>query len=61
MAMKHMMDTAFSKVIYDGTLIDEWSNKVGEAIRVDGPVGDVARIISPGAMQSGMLDVCSLR
>lgn len=60
MVMKHMMDTAFSKVIYDGTLIDEWSNKVGEAIRVDGPVGDVARIISPGAMQSGMLDVLQL-
>lgn len=60
MVMKHMMDTAFSKVIYDGTLIDEWSNKVGEAIRVDGPVGDVVRIISPGAMQSGMLDVLHL-
>lgn len=60
MVMKHMMDTAFSKVIYDGTLIDECSNKVGEAIRVDGPVGDVARIISPGAMQSGMLDVLQL-
>lgn len=60
MVMKHMMDTAFSKVIYDGTLIDEWSNKVGEAIRVDGPVGDVVRIISPGAMQSGMLDVLQL-
>lgn len=60
MVMKHMMDTAFSKVIYDGTLIDEWSNRVGEAIRVDGPVGDVAKIISPGVMQSGMLDVLQL-
>ncbi len=57
MVMKHMMDTAFSKVVYDGTLIDEWCNKVGEAIKVDGPVGDVAKIISPGVMQSGMLEV----
>lgn len=60
MVMKHMMDTAFSKIIYDGTLIDEWSNKVGEAIKVDGPVGDVAKVISPGAMQSGMLDALQL-
>lgn len=60
MVMKHMMDTAFSKIVYDGTMINEWSNKVGEAIKVDGPVSDVARIISPGAMQSGMLDVLQL-
>jgi len=60
MVMKHMMDTAFSKVVYDGTLIDEWSNKIGEAIKVDGPVGDVAKVISPGTMQAGMLDVLQL-
>lgn len=56
MVMKHMMDTAFSKVVYDGTLVDEWSNKVGEAIKVDGPVGEVARVITPGTMNSAIID-----
>lgn len=60
MVMKHMMDTAFSKVVYDGTLLDEWSNRVGEAIRVDGPVDSVAKVIPPGQMQSGMLDVINM-
>jgi hypothetical protein len=32
MAMKHMTDTAFSKVVYDKSRIPEWSNGVGEAI-----------------------------
>ena len=36
MVMKHLMDTAFSKVVYDGTLAENGSNRVGEAIRVDG-------------------------
>ncbi|MDD4125837.1 MAG: hypothetical protein PHW77_08975, partial [Eubacteriales bacterium] len=60
MVMKHMMDTAFSKVIYDGTLVGEWSNRVGEAIKADGPVDNVAKIIPPGQMQSGMLEVISM-
>src|SRR5699024_2189207 len=34
MVMKHMMDTAFSKVVYDSTTIDGWSNKIGEAVAV---------------------------
>ena len=34
--MKHMIDTAFSKVIYDKTRIPEWTNEVGEAIGVAG-------------------------
>ncbi len=60
MVMKHMMDTAFSKVVYDGTLVGEWSNRVGEAIKVDGPVDNVAKILPPGQMQSGMLEVISM-
>ena len=32
MAMKHMTDTAFSKVVYDKTKIPEWTNRIGEAI-----------------------------
>jgi hypothetical protein len=60
MAMKHMMDTAFSKVVYDSTLLDGWSDRVGEAIAVNGPVENVAKVISPGVMQSGMLDVINM-
>ena len=60
MVMKHMMDTAFSKVLYDGTMLEDWSNRVGEAIKVDGPVNDVAKIIPPGQMQSGMLEVINM-
>ncbi|MBQ5837031.1 MAG: hypothetical protein IIW39_00020 [Clostridia bacterium] len=60
MAMKHMMDTAFSKVVYDSTLLDSWSDRVGEAIAVNGPVENVAKVISPGVMQSGMLDVLNM-
>lgn len=60
MVMKHMMDTAFSKVVYDSTIIDNWSNKVGEAIAVNGPVENVAKVLNAGQMQSGMLDVINL-
>ena len=60
MVMKHMMDTAFSKVIYDSTIIDEWSNKVGEAVAVNGPVENVAKVLNSGQMQAGMLDVINL-
>ncbi len=60
MVMKHMMDTAFSKVVYDATVLDGWSDRIGEAIAVNGPVETVAKVISPGQMQSGMLDVISM-
>ena len=60
MVMKHMMDTAFSKVVYDASLLDGWSDRVGEAIAVNGPVENVAKVISPGVMQSGMLEVIGM-
>lgn len=60
MVMKHMMDTAFSKVVYDNTVIEEWSNRFGEAVAVNGPVESVAKVISSGQMQSGMLDVINM-
>ncbi len=60
MVMKHMMDTAFSKVVYDSNVIDEWSNRVGEAIAVNGPVDSVAKVLGTGQMQSGMLDVINM-
>lgn len=60
MAMKHMMDTAFSKVVYDSTIIDNWTNKVGEAIAVNGSVDSVAKVLPAGQMQSGMLELLSM-
>lgn len=60
MVMKHMMDTAFSKVVYDSTLLDSWSDRVGEAIAVNGPVESVAKVIPAGNMQSGMLEFLSM-
>ncbi len=57
MAMKHMTDTAFSKVIYDKTKIPEWTNRVGEAIAAvgGGGVGDAVSVVGVGEMQSDYL------
>lgn len=60
MVMKHMINVSFSKVVYNSNVIDEWTNEVGEAIGVNGPVDRVAEVLSPGVMQSGFLDVISL-
>lgn len=61
MVMKHMTDTAFSKVIYDKTLIPEWTNEVGEAVGVKGgDVREAAVALGVGNMQSGFLDVINL-
>ncbi len=49
--MKHMIDTAFSKVVYDKTRVPEWSNEVGQAIGVvGGDINGVASTIHPGEM-----------
>ncbi len=54
--MKHMIDTAFSKVVYDKTRVPEWTNEVGQAIGVvGGDLDGVAKTISPGAMEDGFL------
>ncbi len=60
MVMKHMINVSFSKVVYNSNVIDEWTNEVGEAIGVNGPVDRVAEVLSPGVMQSGFLDVITL-
>ena len=59
MAMKHMYDTAFSKVIYDKTRIPEWTNEVGEAIAAvgGGNVGDAVSVLGVGQLQEGYLDL----
>ncbi len=49
--MKHMIDTAFSKVIYDKTRIPEWTNEVGQAIGVaGGDLTGIATTVLPGSM-----------
>lgn len=59
MVMKHMTDTAFSKVIYDKSRIPEWSNAVGEAIGVMGAtnVSDAVSVVGTGEMQDGYLEL----
>ncbi len=59
MVMKHMYDTAFSKVVYDKSRIPEWSNEVGEAIAAvgGGNVSDAVSVVGVGKMQDGYLDL----
>ena len=59
MAMKHMTDSAFSKVIYDKSKIPEWTNEVGEAIAAvgGGNISDAVSVVGTGHMQSDFMDV----
>ncbi len=59
MVMKHMTDTAFSKVIYDKSRIPEWSNEVGEAIAAmgGGNVSDAVSVLGVGQLQEGYLEL----
>ena len=59
MAMKHMTDTAFSKVIYDKSRIPEWSNEIGEAIAAmgGGNISDAVSVVGTGEMQSGFMEL----
>ncbi|MBQ7336008.1 MAG: hypothetical protein IJW92_06010 [Clostridia bacterium] len=59
LAMKHMSDTAFSKVVYDKSRIPDWSNEVGEAIAAmgGGNVADAVSVVGVGKMQDGYLDL----
>lgn len=59
MEMKHMIDSAFSKVIYDKRLIPEWNNEVGQAIGVmsGGDVSGAVTTVGVGQMQEGYIDI----
>lgn len=59
MVMKHMSDTAFSKIVYDKSRIPEWSNEVGEAIAAvgGGNVSDAVSVVGVGQLQEGYLDL----
>jgi len=59
MVMKHMTDTAFSKVVYDKTKIPEWTNKVGEAIAAvgGGNMADAVSVVGVGQLQNGYMEI----
>ncbi len=59
MVMKHMTDTAFSKIIYDKSRIPEWSNEVGEAIAAmgGGNVADAVSVVGVGQLEDGYLEL----
>ncbi len=59
MVMKHMSDTAFSKIVYDKSRIPEWSNEVGEAIAAmgGGNVGDAVSVVGTGKLQDRYLEL----
>ena len=59
MVMKHMTDTAFSKIVYDKTKIPEWSNEVGEAIAAygGGNIADSVSVVGVGKLQSGYMQL----
>ena len=59
MLMKHMTDTAFSKVIYDRTRIPEWTNEIGEAIAAvgGGNLSDAVTVVGTGQLEAGDLEL----
>ena len=59
MVMKHMTDTAFSKIVYDKSKIPEWSNEVGEAIAAygGGNIADSVSVVGVGKMQNGYMEL----
>ena len=59
MLMKHLTESAFSKVIYDKTRIPEWSNRVGEAIAAvgGGNISDAVSVVGVGEMQSDYINM----
>ena len=59
MVMKHMTDTAFSKIVYDKSKIPEWLNEIGEAIAAfgGGNIADSISVVGVGEMQSGYMEL----
>jgi len=59
MAMKHMVDSAFSKVIYDRRLIPEWTNEVGQAIGVNagGDVSGAVKTVGTGELMPNFTEL----
>lgn len=62
MVMKHMTDTAFSKVVYDKSRIPEWSNEVGEAIAAVGgtSIADAVQVLGVGELADDYLGLLNM-
>ena len=50
MSMISLMTLAYPKIVYDRTKVRQWTNRVGAAIAVGGPVDGVAKVIGPAAV-----------
>ncbi len=50
MSMISLMTTAYPKVVYDRTRVVKWSSAVGQAIGVNGDVGNVAKTLDPATI-----------
>lgn len=58
LAMKHMIDSAFTKVVYDKTRIPEWTNEVGQAIGVvGGDINGVAATLDHGDIDDRFCEI----
>jgi hypothetical protein len=57
MVMKWLMDMAFGKVAFDATRVQAWSNKIGEAIPIQGEITGAVQQLMPGQMNSIVLEV----
>lgn len=57
--MKHMKDTAFSKVIYDRSRIPEWTGEPGVAIAAHGGgnLSDCVSVVGCGALEDGYIEL----
>jgi hypothetical protein len=64
MCIYYQMMTAFSPVVYDGDMIDEWTNEIGTAYEVKNLNGrslnDVAMYMTPANMSSSIVSVMEL-
>lgn len=64
MCIYYQMMTAFSPVVYDGDMIDEWTNEIGTAYEVKNLNGrslnDVAMYLTPANMSSSIVSVMEL-
>jgi hypothetical protein len=52
--------SAFGKVVFDSNRISSWSNKIGEAIKVDGDVSNVVYQLQAGNFNTAVMQVIEL-
>lgn len=57
MTMLWMMYSAYGKVAIDETRVNGWSNKIGEAIKIQGDVSGAIQQLNAGTMNNTVLEV----